>query len=236
MQAASDLGASRHADKLFFTIVPQTLVMSADWIMPTVRRTTQALTLRPQGKERRRFVRSVVTVDGRILGADGREHPCRTLDVSPGSLRIATPAPLQIDEAVVMYCDDLGRLTGRVVRVAGDGTFGLTLDASGHKREKLAEVLTWLINGRDQDARQERRMPRTAVSGAAMAELDDGTQISVELVDFSVVGAAVRSKLRPRLGAWIKIGQQVGRVARYTDDGFAVDFQPRNQRAVVSGD
>ena len=30
---------------------------------------------------------------------------------------------------------------------------------------------------------------------------------------------------RPPIGAWLRVGQTYGRVARYLDDGFAVDFQ-----------
>jgi PilZ domain len=204
--------------------------------MPLRRKAAPPVSVAPSGKERRRFQRTPVSLDGRILGADEREHPCRTLDASPGSVRISTPAPLYIDDQVVLYCNELGRLTGRVARIIGDGSFGIALDATPHKREKLAEILTWLINGRDRDARQDRRMPRAPASGGAIAELADGRHVRVELIDFSMVGAGVRCEVRPMIGEWVRIGQQVGRVARYLDGGFAVDFSPRHGAAPVMDD
>lgn len=198
--------------------------------MPAKRRPLPVPDPYAKGKERRRFRRMPVALDGRILSSDGLEHPFRTMDASPGSLRISTPAPLRIDEAVVMYCNDLGRLTGRIARIGADGDFGVVLDVTLHKREKLAEILTWLINGRDREARQERRTPRLAVSGGTTAELADGRVIQVELIDFSFVGAGVRSEVRPMIGEWVRIGQQSGRVARYLDGGFAVDFRPGKDR------
>ena len=35
---------------------------------------------------------------------------------------------------------------------------------------------------------------------------------------------------RPEIGAWVRVGQTDGRVARYTETGFAVDFQPKLAR------
>lgn len=203
--------------------------MSLDWIMPPIRRAASAAaaSLRQNGRDRRRFFRVNVSLSGRLLARDGQEYPCVALDASPGSVRLSTSAPLAMGDPVVIYCDDIGRLTGKVARLAPDGSFGVTLDVTAHKREKLAETLIWVINGRDGTALETRRWPRTPTQGAAECELEDGRRFAVELLDVSVVGAAFKTTERPLIGAWIKVGQQIGRVARYIDGGIAVDFSPR---------
>jgi predicted secreted protein len=54
--------------------------------------------------------------------------------------------------------------------------------------------------------------------------LEDGTQERCAIVDLSVSGVAVVSQHRPPLGSAVRVGKAPGRVARYLDNGFAVEF------------
>lgn len=205
--------------------------MTVDWIMPkTMRNLGTVMPPRPSGKERRRFARVSICLSGRLLAPNGQEYTFRTLDASPGGLCLVCETPMDLGSNVVMYNDELGRLAGQITRSGHDSTFGIVLDAKAHKREKLAETLTWLVNGRDTMDLEGRRTQRVAASGAAVIELEDGTQLDVEMLDLSVVGAAVISRYKPLIGAWVRLGAQSGRVARYIENGFAVDFQPRAPR------
>ena len=41
-----------------------------------------------------------------------------------------------------------------------------------------------------------------------------------------MVGASLKTaQTRPSIGAWVRVGQTYGRVSRYLEDGFAIDFQ-----------
>ena len=71
-------------------------------------------------QERRRFRRNPIVVSGRVLSASGREFDCRTADISPGDVRIATPTPPEVGEHVVIYLEGYGRLPGRVARRCGE--------------------------------------------------------------------------------------------------------------------
>ena len=53
---------------------------------------TQLTTRRIHAAERRRFRRMPIEVSGRMLGAGGQEHDCRTADMSPGDVRITSTA------------------------------------------------------------------------------------------------------------------------------------------------
>src|SRR5262249_13623174 len=97
----------------------------------------------------------------------------------------------------------------------------------------LAETLTWLMS-RDVMATEieARRMPRQAAGAITAIEVENGPDIDGEVLDFSLVGMAVRTgQQRPPIGAWVRIGGVYGRVARYFDGGFGVDFE---QRALYS--
>ena len=179
--------------------------------------------------DRRRHRRAKIAVAGRILSSRGVEQDVRSLDVSIGGARFVAPSSIMREEAVLVYLDELGRLPGQVARVERDGTFGVRFDLSPHKQDKLAEQLTWLMNkGLFVHDGEQRRAQRHENGGATSVTMEDGTTIFCEIRDFSLVGCSMRAlRARPPLGAWIRVGQTYGRVSRYLDDGFAIDFQSR---------
>lgn len=185
---------------------------------------------RREAPDRRRFRRLELVLGGRLMEPDGLEHDCRTLDISPGDARIASPARAFAGEKIIIYLKDIGRVESSVVRVLEENTFAVKFEASAHKRERIAEQLTVLANPAS-GVSEERRNIRHDGSGVTPVELEDGSTILCEIIDFSLVGIAVRTtKPRPLIGAWVRVGAQYARVSRYIDGGFAVDFamKPRD--------
>lgn len=183
--------------------------------------------------DRRRFYRADMEIDGRILGESGAEQDCLTADVSPGGARLKAPRlPLE-GESLVLYLGPLGRVPAKVSRIEPEGAFGVAFQVSGHKREKLAEQLTWMMNkGLFAHEAEERRSTRHDVAGSIPVILEDGTSLVCEVRDFSLVGCSVSTtRPRPPIGAWVRVGQTYGRVARFLNDGFAIDFETRTARA-----
>jgi hypothetical protein len=187
---------------------------------------------RISGRERRRFRRVPIVVGGRLLSADGREHDCRTADMSPGDIRIATPNPPAIGQQVVLYLESFGRVTGRIVRPCGEGEVAMIFDFSAHKREKLAEQLTLVIN-KDLGIDEPSRPAIAREAGRSIRiECEAGDAYDGNVVDFSLAGLTIHSRRPPPpIGAWVRIGGVYGRVARLIEGGFAVDFDPRRKPA-----
>ncbi|HVY84870.1 MAG TPA: PilZ domain-containing protein [Caulobacterales bacterium] len=187
---------------------------------------------RASGRERRRFYRAPIVVGGRMLDPLGREHDCRTADLSPGDARLAAPIALEIGQRVVLYLEGFGRIAGHVARRCTETEFAIIFDISVHKREKLAEALTWMMNkpvlGLEDEA--PKRTLRDGLHYARL-ETEDGEVIDGEVLDFSLAGMTIRSpNPPPPLGAWVRVGGAYGRVARRIDGGFAVDFEPRGRQ------
>jgi hypothetical protein len=181
---------------------------------------------RRDAPDRRRFRRLGVDLSGRLLDRNGEEHDCRTLDISPGDARIASPARARQGDRLIVYLKDIGRVEADIVRVLENSTFAVQFAATTHKRERIAEHLTVLINPAI-DTGEERRQRRFSGAGVAPVEFEDGTVAPAEILDFSLVGLAVKCARRPLIGAWVKVGNQYGRVSRYVDNGFAIDFESR---------
>jgi hypothetical protein len=179
-------------------------------------------------RERRRFRRMPITVTGRLLDTFGREHDCRTADISPGDVRIAAVNLPPIGERVVIYLEGIGRVSGKVARKCGEGEVAVIFDFSAHKREKMAEQLTLIVN---RDLGIEAPVRPIIRDGAQhiKLEFETGEAYEGEVVDFSLAGISIKSKRPPPLiGVWVRVGNVYGRVARLIEGGFAIDFEPRN--------
>jgi len=184
------------------------------------------LRILPLAEERRRHQRVRVNLLGRYMLEDRREFPCQVTDMSPGGMAILAPISGNPGERVVAYIDHLGRLEGKIARLFNNG-FAISIAATARKREKLAAQLTWLANrhilNMPEDRRHGRFAPRNPV---ARLILPNGANVACRVIDLSQSGAAIAIpvNLRPVIGAMVTVGKTQGRVVRYIDDGFAIEF------------
>jgi hypothetical protein len=181
----------------------------------------QALTP-PASVERRQFQRVRLNLEGRYMLAGGREFSCQVVNMSPGGVALMAAIPGRMGERVVAYVDHIGRIEGIIARQMSGG-FALSLTSSRHKREKFAAQLTWLANRHllPEQRRHPRIPPRHS---SAQLIFPNGVHVNCRVIDISQSGAGIASNQRPTLGSLVTLGKTAARVARYIDDGFAVEF------------
>lgn len=155
---------------------------------------------------------------------DRREYPCQVINMSPGGAALIAPVQAKIGERVVAYLDHIGRIEGEVVREI-EGGFAMRINAPLRKRDKLANVLTWLANrdslSLEEDRRHERFTPKNPVTQIVLA---DGRSYSCRIVDVSLSGASLKVEVKPEIGMSIQLGKMRARVVRHFEDGIAVEF------------
>ncbi len=174
--------------------------------------------------DRRRFQRVPVNLLGRFMLPNRQEYPCQVVDMSPGGARVVAPVTGKPGDKVILYVDHVGRLEGIISGVHPDG-FGIYIDATPRKQDRLAAQLTWLTNQSEQgivdDRRHVRHIPRNP---NITLTLESGVTKEVKVLDISLSGAALESTYRPPIGTLVRIGQVRGYVVRDLDSGFAVEF------------
>jgi hypothetical protein len=184
---------------------------------------------RPQGvvtrivADRRRHKRIAVTLLGRFMRETKEEHACKLIDISAGGAAVMSAASVPIGERVVAYFDHVGGIEGVVVREF-DGGFALRINATKHKREKLAAQLTWLVNRAevaDDGRRHERITPKNGESTLLLAE---GITLTCRVLDVSISGASIATPARPEIGTEVMLGKLRARVVRHHPQGFGVQF------------
>jgi hypothetical protein len=174
--------------------------------------------------ERRRHRRVPVTVFGRFMREDKQEYPCQIINMSAGGMAMLAPVVCQDGERIVAYLDNLGRIEGVVVRNF-EGGFAMRILASLHKRERIANLLTWLTNqkalGLGEERKHERVVPRI---NASKLILPNGDVHNCRVIDVSLSGASVACAVKPEIGTVVILGRMRGRVVRHHDQGVGLQF------------
>lgn len=189
--------------------------------------------------DRRRNRRVAITLLGRFMRANKHEYACKLVDISVGGAAIHTPVEVEAGERIVATFDHIGAIEGRVVRIFVAG-FGIELNATQYKRDKLAAQITWLMNRHELgDAAEVRRHERIAIANSKQQttlKLDEGVVVPVNILDFSMSGASIATNARPPLGKEVQVGKLKARVVRYHDEGIGVEFLSVQAKETVSGD
>jgi hypothetical protein len=162
-------------------------------------------------------------VFGRFMLPDMSEHACQVLDLSlQGATFITSDVP-PVGLAIVAYLEDLGRveiLSGIPV----PGGFKVAYAATGSRLERLQQRITYLLERADgaPDLRRHARFePKDKHSSITMP---DGRSYACEVLDISVSGAGIKTDVMPALGTYLMVGKMKGRVVRYLENGFAIEF------------
>jgi hypothetical protein len=181
---------------------------------------------RTEAQDRRRHRRVPWQVRVRGLTGDGEEFTCTTVDVAAGGLRINLARPLTAGENLVLYIDEIGRVEGIVARVLNEIGYAIEFRVPQRKRDKIADMLTWLINRDRLGLTDEREGERRPGGGQVIALYGKGMSIACTVADVSIFGVALKTAgPRPMIGDRVQIGERAGTCVRYIEGGFALDFR-----------
>jgi hypothetical protein len=97
------------------------------------------LSLSIDRRAERRFQSVPVALTGRYMLESQQEFPCQTISMSPGDMTLAAPVKAGPGEKVVVYLDEIGRLSGTAVRRTENG-FVLVMNLPPNKSGKLSNA------------------------------------------------------------------------------------------------
>jgi hypothetical protein len=199
------------------------------------------LDLKDDGPVDRRDDRSTfVSLAGRYSLADStktqsepRQFACRVVNISTSEMALAAPVAGKRGVRVIADIEQLGRLTGPIIRVFKLG-FAMSIEANDQERDVLSSKIDWIERNKDFEIADNRThgrfIPRRPHSLLILA---DGSVIPCFVIDISVSGAGVSADIMPKIGTVLAVGKVVGRVVRHFSGGFAVHFAEMQDRKEV---
>ena len=174
--------------------------------------------------DRRRHKRFTVALLGRFMRSNKQEYPCRLANISVGGAAMMSPVLVEVGEHIIAYFDHLGGLDGSVVRTF-EGGLAMRIQATQHRREKLAAQIMWLLNQREFDGTDERRHERFRMANKTSSlQVAQGLVVQVRVLDVSISGASVGTEARPPVGSEVVLGKLRARVVRHHREGLGLEF------------
>lgn len=155
---------------------------------------------------------------------DMTEHPCQVLKITADGAVFATAVEVPAGVQLVAYIDEIGRVEGHIDKSASGG-FSIRFDHTDARRERIQQRLDWLASGKANAGAELRRHERSEPKdNKSHITMPDGRVYPCEVIDISLSGAAIRTDVMPGLGTYMHLGKMRGRVVRYVDEGFAIEF------------
>ncbi len=176
-------------------------------------------------------IRFIGALMGRYLLASrkNRSHrvqvfACRLQSISPQLMVASAPVLGAPGEELSANFEPFGTIRGRVGRLI-DGGFSMAIETTTEERDLLIKRIGWykkrVFHGVADKRAHRRVMPRDPRSTILFA---DGSRLPCLIIDMSGSGAALSADIQPDLGTPLAVGRVVGRVVRWLDVGFAVQF------------
>ena len=189
----------------------------------------------PAPLERRGYRREKITLRGKLfVPSTQAEIDCRLTDLSPGGARIDACGVPEKGTQVVLYAESFDRFAGSIVWSSKDSS-GIQFNCSPGKQARTAEKLYFHLIGEPLPRTHTRSPRRTVAPQTRELRRDNGESAIFVVIDISLTGAALRTRSRPAIGEVITMGKVKGRVARYIEDGFAVEFtRPGSDKLITA--
>ncbi len=175
---------------------------------------------------KRQYMRRSLNIRVRYAVRTLPETSGRIINISEGGFFIAPSTNAKVGDIVIAYADGLGRLKGRVVRTDRRG-FAVALDVSEKQKRYLATRIAALLNGvpymRILDRRVNRRLDLDLEVTSQI--LPNGPFFDCVVVEMDADTLVVRTdQQKPAIGAPLRIGGLVGRVASRRRNGFVFNI------------
>jgi hypothetical protein len=173
--------------------------------------------------DRRTFVRAKTAITGRFfVPTEADEQACIVTDISLGGAFAECVNPSPAGTEIVLSAEGLDQVSGTVVRITRDG-MAIRFDSPSDLAERMTEKLLSYL-GRCRGSARRRRHERAQVPEVRQFTRPSGEIVHFEVVDLSLSGACLTTRIKPPVGELLVIGKSHGRVVRHLEYGIAIEF------------
>jgi hypothetical protein len=176
------------------------------------------------GQESRKYERIQLFLPGQLFNPQNEQSAdCKVLNLSAGGAAVQCDTAFAAGLSLVLYIENFGRFEGKSI-VHGNGQLALEFSIGEAKRGRLKEMLSsFAANGVEgvTEVRKHARVP-SLVSGSIT--LQHGQELRCEVLDISLDGVSLRTRVRPPVGEIVNLGRARGRVVKHHPEGVTIQY------------
>jgi hypothetical protein len=181
-------------------------------------------------RDDRKYERVMLHLPGQLFNpSDETAVACKILNLSAGGAALRCDSEFPNGISLVLYIDNFGRFEGKTV-VHENGQLGLEFSIRETKRARLVEMLKSFLHEGVTGVMHMRRRAR-APSFDNNIILENGKRAAYDILDISLEGLSLRTRLRPSIGEIVNLGRIRARVIRQDAEGIAVEYVRESKEA-----
>jgi hypothetical protein len=197
---------------------------------------TKAHAYRTELADQRADERISTALAGKLfVPAEDIDLDCQVTNLSAGGAGVQCAEPPPLDTFIVLYVEWFGRFECVTTRFV-ENELGLKFVCEEAKRQRLLQDLAAYASGRTVNATRLRQYPRSSSNFRGHFRRQNGELESCSVINVSLQGVSLRSKVRPPVGETVEFGLIQGRVVRHHGDGFSLQFLDAACRDLSHGD
>jgi hypothetical protein len=174
--------------------------------------------------EARGASRHVTNLPGKLfVPADEAEVDCTIINLSATGAGIQCSDPPPLEAFVVLYIERFGRYEAVSVRYA-DNVLGVRFLCTERKRARLQGLVNEYVQSGGLDLGRLRKGNQLRALSHLTAERPNGEKIRCDVIDVSLRGLSLRTRVHPPIDELLYIGRSVVRVASHHEQGIGVEL------------
>jgi len=176
------------------------------------------------GQENRKYERIQLFLPGQLFNPQNEQSAdCKVLNLSAGGAAVQCDTAFAAGLSLVLYIENFGRFEGKSI-VHGNGQLALEFSIGEAKRSRLKEMLSSFAASGVEGVTQARKHARVPSLVSGSITLQNGQELRCEVLDISLDGVSLRTRVRPPVGEIVNLGRARGRVVKHHPEGVTIQY------------
>ena len=175
-------------------------------------------------RDKRKYERIMLHLPGQLFNPlNNTTVECKILNLSAGGAALQCDSAFLPGISLVLYIENFGRFEGKMLVHEG-GQHVLEFSNKEIKRARLVKMLNSFLNEGMAGVMKARMRARTHPYVNNKIILENGKRETYDILDISLQGLSLRTRLRPPIGEIVDLGRIRARVIRHDIEGIAVEY------------
>lgn len=185
------------------------------------------------GQDRRKYERIMLYLPGQLFNPLTKTTvECKILNMSAGGAALRCDSTFPNGISLVLYIENFGRFEGKTV-VHEDGQHVLEFSIIETKRARLVKMLKSFLHEGVAGVMRVRMHTRAHAPANNTIILENGKRAAYKILDISLEGLSLKTRLCPSIGEIVNLGRIRARVIRHDVEGIAVEYVRESKGADV---